>query len=255
MAPRKEASGPLEIAAIQATTTQFAILGKRPVILNRMSQKARFELLAPRGRKTTADKAMSLKHDPYEEFRASPYTLDEEDTETYLALMSSSFKGAMATAALDLPGSSKKQIGRLVWVEDDYTPLYGLPLLSMGVVRNSDPGHTPDIRSRAIVPEWACIIHVTYIETLIRRQAILNLLVAGGLTVGVGDFRPEKGKGTYGQFEVCNLDDPRFLAVCQQGRAAQKEAMEHPIPFDTETEELLAMWTAETRRRGFAIAG
>ena len=37
-----------------------------------------------RERKTTAQKQSSLKHDPYAEFRASPYTLKEPHHPTYL---------------------------------------------------------------------------------------------------------------------------------------------------------------------------
>ena len=60
------------------------ILGTSPIILNRMSEKVRHELLLPKGRKTAADKAGTLKHDPLSEFRSSPYT-NEGDGPTYLS--------------------------------------------------------------------------------------------------------------------------------------------------------------------------
>lgn len=250
----KTEAGALDIARIETTTLSFAILGKRPIILNRLSEKTRHELLAPTGRKTSAQKQSSLKHDPFQEFRASPYTLPDATAPTYLAVLSSAFKAAMSTAAVDLPGAKKAQIGRLVWVEDDKAPLYGLPTLSMTPVRSADMNHTPDIRTRVMVREWACAVSVTFVESLIKSQAIVNLLVAVGLTVGIGDWRPEKGKGTYGQFGVTNFADPAYKAiVATGGREAQQAAMQLPQPADEESEELLQWWLDYTRERGFPL--
>src|SRR5262245_45845625 len=122
MAERKSSGAPqvVEIAPIQTQSMELFVLGTQSLLLNRLSQKTRFELLAPAGRKTSAQKQSTLKHDPFAEFAAAPYTLDDETAPTYLALMSSAFKKSMMTAALDLPGAKKAQIGRLVWVENDY---------------------------------------------------------------------------------------------------------------------------------------
>jgi hypothetical protein len=253
MAARKnEPAGPatVEIPLITTYTIDVCVLGKRPLICNRMSEKAQRELLSPAGRKTTAQKQSTLKHNPLEEFRASPYILKEDDAPTYLALMSSAFKGAMATAALDLPGANKTQIGRLVWVEGDYTPVYGIPQLFMAVTRSADMNKTPDIRTRAIVKHWAAKVAVSFVTPLINEQAIANLMVAAGQTVGVGDYRPQKGKGTYGQFEVVTEDDARFRAVLRDGRASQLAAMQNPDAYDQDTEDLLSWWTNDTQRRG-----
>lgn len=243
----------VDIPRITTHTITLYILGTRPLICNRMSEKAKGEILSPRGRKTAAEKASTLKHYPLEEFRASPYTLPGGPT--LLALMSSAFKGAMSTAALDLPGSNKKQIGRLVWVAGDYTPVYGTPKVFMSVVRSADMNKTPDIRTRAIVPQWAAVVDVSYVAPIINAQAIVNLAVAAGYTVGVGDYRPEKGAGTYGQFTVFTDDsDPAFQEVLAQGREAQIAAMNAPEPYDQDTTDMLAWWQSDTRRRGMEAA-
>ena len=64
---------------------EFCILGTSPFICNRMSQKAWFELLAPQ-KKTAADKAANMKHDPMAEFRNSPYRMASPDAATVLAV-------------------------------------------------------------------------------------------------------------------------------------------------------------------------
>lgn len=259
MAARKTETSPttsatVEIPLIKTGASVMYVLGTRPLICNRMSEKARMELLSPAGRKTAAQKQSTMKHDPFQEYRASPYTIQDDEAPTLLALMSSAFKGAMMTAALDLPGAKKAQIGRLVWVEGDYTAVYGTPRLLMSVVRSADMNKTPDIRTRAIVPFWAAIVEVKYVMPMITPTAIYNLGVAAGQTVGVGDYRPEKGKGTYGQFILVDEDDPRLLAVMAEGRAAQLKGLQEPEPYDQETADLFSWWQGDTRRRGLQPA-
>jgi hypothetical protein len=225
------------------------IVGTQPLICNRMSQKVLYELIAPHGKKGQAERQATLKHLPIEEFQASPYTLPDTEP-TLIALMSSAYKGAMCTAALDLPGPKKAQIGRLVYVEQMYVPVYGTPKLFCSVVRNSDINHTPDVRTRAILPRWACKVDITFVQPILNAQAIISLLSAGGTTVGVGDWRPEKGKGNFGQFSVVNANDPELLSIMAEGRAVQVEAMANPVPFDADSADLLRYWTAYAKAKG-----
>lgn len=259
MAARKTeaAETAVEIPRIDRRTTDFYIVGDRPLICNRMSEKSKQDILNPPGRKTAVQKATTLKHDPISEFQASPYIFTDEDSETLLAMMSSAFKGAMATAALDLPGAKKAQIGRLVWVNNDYTGIFGPPRLFMSVVRSADMNKTPDIRTRAIVFPWAAKITVSFVMPMITPTAVSNLLYAAGLTVGVGDWRPEKGKGTYGQFSMVeSADDPRFVAAVQAGRDLQKARLfaDDPECYDEDSQSLLDWWRSETKRRGQPVA-
>lgn len=245
-------AGAVDILQVERGTLEVCVLGTSPIILNRMSEKARHELLLPRGRKGAVEKATTLKHNPLEEFRASAYTLPDGAPmpPTLLAVLATSFKGAMATAALDLPGAKKAQIGRLTYVNGDRVSLYGLPQLMMSIVRSADMNKTPDVRTRAIVPAWACFLSVTYIKPLMRPNAVANLLAASGLTIGVGDWRPEKGKGNYGQFEIVSPTDERFTEIVKYGgRVPQIEAMETPICYDDETTTLLAWFEGELANR------
>jgi hypothetical protein len=244
----------VDVPRVVTGSSRLAVLGAKPLILNRMSEKARRELLLGGRRKTLVERQSTIKHDPYQEFRASPYTLRDEEAPTYLAVMSSAFKNAMTTAALDLPGANKSQIGRLVWVEGEYTPIYGVPKLFMSVVRSADLNRTPDIRTRAIVWPWAALIDVSYIVPLITPHAVVNLAIAGGQTVGIGDWRTEKGKATYGQFGIVEEGDPRLQAVLAEGRERQVRAMDEAAPYDQETEELLDWWRDDPRRLGIVAA-
>lgn len=254
MAGRKETE--IEVLRVTHARLDFCVLGTTPLILNRMSEKVMRELLMPKGRKSAADKATNLKHDPMQEFRDSPY-LDENDlAPTLLQHLASAFKKAIQSAALDLPGTNKSQIGRLTWVNGERISIFGVPQIICSVTRSADINKTPDVRTRAIVPQWAARISVSFVTPNLREQSIANLLASAGITQGIGDWRPGKGSGTYGQFELVDANDPRFLHVERfGGRGAQMLAMESPEPYDRETRELLEWFGVESGRRGFKTAG
>lgn len=243
------------IQEIAKAVDSFWIVGTSPFVCNRMSQKARGELLLPKGRKTAAEKASSLKHDPMQEFRASPYLTRDDNAPTVIEALASMFKGAMKTAALDLPGARKAQIGRLVNIEGDRVSLYGVPQIFMSIVRSADMNRTPDVRTRAIIPTWAARVTVSYVSTIIRTQSVANLLAAGGVTAGVGDFRPEKGAGNYGMFRLVSEGDAELQHIMVTGgRTEQAAALADPEPYDDETAELLSWYGVEVARRGIKVA-
>jgi len=235
---------------LKVTTGSFdcCIVGTSPLVLNRMSEKAKHELLMPKGRKNATERATSLKHIPIDEYRASAYTL--KDGPTLLALMATAFKGALRSAALDMPGAKKAQIGRLTYIEGDYVGIYGVPKLFMAIVRSADMAKTPDVRTRAIVPEWACALRVTFVQPLIRAQAVANLLAAAGITIGVGDGRPEKGAMSFGQFRIADKDDADFKRIIKEGgRKMQQAGLDTPTCYDTESAELLSWFDTERASR------
>jgi hypothetical protein len=239
-----------DILKVTTGTFDCCIVGTSPLILNRMSEKAKHELLLPRGRKSAIEKATSLKHHPIDEYRASAYTMPSDSDPTLLAILSTAFKGALRSAALDMPGAKKAQIGRLTYIAGELVGIYGVPKLFMSITRSADMNKTPDVRTRAIVPAWACRLTITFVQPLIRAQAVANLLAAAGITIGVGDWRPEKGAGSYGQFRIADRDDPEFLAILKAGgRKQQVSGIDHPVCYDNETTELLSWYQDEVSKR------
>lgn len=256
MAGKQSAAAEISVLEIKQGEIEFCVLGQSPLIYNAVSQKAKRELLYPKGRKTAADKAGSLKHDPLAEYRNSVYRMLGDKPKSRLYFPAIGFKASMATAALDLPGVAKSQIGRLVYVVGEKIEVYGVPKLFMAITRSADMNRTPDVRTRAILPEWACRVRVRFVKPIIREQVIINLLAAAGVTVGVGDFRQEKGKGSYGQFALVSESDADFKRIVAQGACkAQDEALLEPEYHDAETEELFK-WFGEERivREGAAKA-
>lgn len=256
MAAKKEViTAEINVLEIQTQKMEVFILGKSPMICARMSEKAKAELLAGGMRKSAVEKASSLKHDPLREYRDAPYRMLAPDAPTELAVLPTAFKKALATAALDVPGAKKTQIGRLVSVSWDRVPLYGVPMLFMSVVRSSDMKRTPDVRTRAIVPEWATTITIEFVKPNLREKTVMNLLAAAGVLCGVGDWRQEKGSGSFGAFELVSPDNEDYKRIVRtQGREAQLRALEEPESYDDETRDLRTWYDAEVKRRGFKVA-
>lgn len=252
MKAKVEKETEIQILEVVKGEMEFCILGTTPLIMNRMSQKVWFELLAPKGKKTGVEKASSLKHDPIQEFRNSPYIISDPKAPTLLCILPTAFKRAMGTAALDTPGAKKAQIGRLVYIEGEQLPIYGTPQVFMAITRSADMNHTPDVRTRAILPEWACKLRVKFTKPVLREQSIANLLAAAGFQSGVGDWRQEKGSGSYGSFKLVSADDKDFVRIVKtQGRAVQQGALDNPEAYNSETEEMLAWFSVEAAARGF----
>jgi hypothetical protein len=239
----------IEVSPPEVGEVEVGVLGLTPYIANRLSEKAKHELLVPRGPRNNAERKATLKHEPLVEFNSAPYVLEEGPTR--LAVPAAAFKKAMMSAAVDLPDASKAQIGRLVWVQGYRLPMFGIPKLFMAIVRQAGIQGAPDVRTRALLPAWGCRLSIRFLMPNLTEKAIVNLLSTAGFTIGVGDWRPEKGSGTFGQFRLCELDDPDFLKVTKDGaRKAQVKAMEVAEPYDTETAELLEWAGEEIKRRG-----
>lgn len=254
MAKQKDVTT-IDVLKVTTSELTFCLVGTSPLICNAMSAKARQQLLLPPAAKTRSQKQSTLKHEPIEEYRRSPYRAIGDEAATRIVFPGAGFKSVLASAALDLDGANKTQIGRLSYVPQYNVPIYGIPQLFMSVVRSADMNRTPDVRTRAIIPQWACSFSIVFVTPILREQAVTNLLASGGITRGIGDWRPEKGKGSFGQFRIAGPDDPEYKQILTTGgRVAQDAALESPTFFDQETEELMEWFNAEVARRGFKVS-
>lgn len=225
------------------------IVGTSPMIMHRFSAKAQRELLMPSPKKNRAEKEVSLKHDPVAEFRDSIYLNRDPNTPAAVHIPSNAFSAALANAALDVPGATKSQLMRLTTVADTHIDLFGVPKLFMAMTRSSDMGRTPDVRTRAIFPRWACRVTINYVASLLKERQIANLLATAGLIIGIGDWRSQKG-GSYGGFRLAGKDDAEFLDIVKnEGRKAQIRAIERPVCYDADSEELMAWFETEIAKR------
>lgn len=241
----------IEIVTLRQEEVTFCILGVTAFYCNRVAEKAKRELLMPRGRMTTAQKSQNLKHDPETEFRNSPY-LRKGDGPTRIMMLATAFKGAIAETAIRMPTSvAKTEINQLTYIVDEYVPIWGIPELNMAIVRSADMAKTPDVRTRAKLREWASRVTIRYTVPMLNDQKVGTLLSAAGMICGIGDFRQQKGKGNFGLFQIVEEADPTYRRIIAAGGMAEQDlALEYPVCSDAETEDLLAWYHEEILRRG-----
>lgn len=250
MAVKKAEAGTLHIDALKQGRVTLKLIGNTPFYFNAMSAKAKRSLLIGGGKKTAAERK-ELKHNPEVEFYDSVYRLPGGPT--LLGFPAPGVKGAMATAALETPGVTKSSVQRLIFLPEQKIKMWGKPYLKMDVVRSADMAKTPDVRTRAFLPRWCAEVDIAFVQPTLSVHAIVSLLTNAGVIVGIGDFRQEKGRGSYGTFSVAGDDlgdwQGYWDEVTQEGRDVQQHALDNPEMADDETAELMALLEEERERR------
>ena len=248
MAGKKD-SGEIVVTPLQKGSLKLRVLGTTPLYQNRMSAKVRQGLLVGTKRKTAVEK-LGIKHHPIDEFRNSAERTPAGPTE--LGIVTTAIKAAMSDAALETAGITKTSTQRLISVPAGHFALYGTPKLKIDIVRSADINRTPDMRTRCYVPRWGAEIHVSYIAPQFTASSVVNLLCNAGVLIGIGDFRQQKGKGSYGSFRVIGTGDKDAEwddLVANHGKEAQAAAINSPECADIETQELLDFYYEELARR------
>lgn len=239
----------VEIQEIQTGIVRFNVLGDSPLIMHRYPFKAWMELVLPSKRENRAALEQTLKHVPIEEYRESTYCNRDEKRPALFHLPNGMFAGCIAQTGVDIPGASRAMLERLTRIIDVNIDLFGIPQIFCAMVRNSGMNRTPDVRTRAIFPQWACGVTVRYIKPQLTERNITNLMGAAGMINGIGDWRGEKG-GPYGAFRIVSDSDPAFKSIIKnQTRKLQQAAFDAPAFHDEDTEKLLVWFNQELKRR------
>jgi len=248
----KKAEAGLHIEALKQGRVTLRMIGTTGFYFNAMSAKAKRTLLVGGGKKTAAEKR-ELKHDPENEYRDSVYRMASGPT--LLGFPAPGVKGAMATAALETAGVTKTSVNRLIFLPEQRIKVWGRPYLKMDVVRSADMNRTPDVRTRAFLPRWCAEVDIAFVTPTLSLHSVVSLLSNAGAIVGIGDFRQEKGKGSFGTFAVAGDDlgewADDWADITAEGRDVQQMALDNPEahPDDYETAELMDFLGDERQRR------
>jgi len=251
MAIKKAEGETLHIDPLKQGQVTLRLIGQTPFYAHAMGAKAMRTLLVGGGKKTAAERK-ELKHDPEVEFNDSIYRMP--DGPTLLGFPAPGVKGAMATAALETAGVTKTSVQRLIFLPEYRIKMWGKPYLKMDVVRSADMNKTPDIRTRAFLPRWVAEVNIAFVLPTLSVHSIVSLLSNAGVIVGIGDFRQEKGRGSFGTFAVAGDGDmgewqSYWDEITAEGRDVQQAAMDNPMCADAETQELMDFLTGERKRR------
>jgi len=188
----------ISIDRIAQETIRVPILGVSPLIMHKFSEKAKRQMLdATQGRRTPKE-----PKDPRAEYESCLHHLG--DGYGYPA---DAFKQATVGAARfygkELTMTALNQFIFITGeVGDDGRQLVrieGEPRMREDIVRVGRGG--TDLRYRPEFYPWSARVDVTYFSNAITRETVLSAIDAGGLAIGVGDWRPER-KGTFGTYRI-----------------------------------------------------
>lgn len=211
----------IKIAALRRTHAKIILIGDTPLIVNAWSQKAKWQMLA----KHMGKALPRFEKDPYENFLQSMYRFEDGNYGFPVVAV----KEAMATVTADLPGVARAQVYRNVVVTgrrgfqvgvfadinsphelaEIFSP--NAPQMREDMVRNSGIARDPDIRYRAEFWPWAMEFTLSYDDQIFDAEGTLNLLARSGFTVGLGEWRQEKG-GSNGLFHTSSASEAAQVA-------------------------------------------
>lgn len=201
------AAAQVHISKIDAETLLVPIVGTAPLIVHRFSEKAKKQMLdAQQGRKSPKE-----ARDPESEYQAAFYRTKDGYGFPMIAFKSATV-GAARFYGKDVKMTELRQFLFFKGVLSDADPqplavLTGEPRMREDIVRIGMG--SSDLRYRPEFPEWSTELEVTFVKSSLTRESVLSLIDAGGLGVGIGEWRPEK-KGDFGTYRI---DPTREVSV------------------------------------------
>lgn len=189
----------VEIDRIAAETIRVPIIGTTSLIAHRFSEKMKRQMLD----NMQGKKSPKVSKDPEAEYEAARYLLADGESDGFPAV---AFKLATIGAARFYNKNQVTMVGLRQFLffhgevgadGDMLVPIEGESQMREDVVRVNRGG--ADLRYRPEFPDWRTVLRVTYVQSALTRSSVLSLIDAGGMGVGVGEWRPEKGgqNGTY----------------------------------------------------------
>jgi hypothetical protein len=198
----------IAIDRIGAETIVIPILGTAPLIVHRFAEKGKLQMLnAMQGRKMPKE-----SKDPQAEYEAAFYRLNDGG----YGFPVIAFKAASVGACRFYSGVTMTALKQFMFMSGEpgtggqqLVRIDGEPQMREDVVRVGRGG--ADLRYRPIFEKWTTELTVTYVVSVLTRQSVLSLVDAGGMGVGVGEWRPEKD-GDFGTYRIDPDRDVRVIS-------------------------------------------
>lgn len=193
-----------QIAIDQIAVEKLAvpIVGTSPLIMHRFSEKAKKQMLdTMQGRKTP-----KAPKDPQAEYESCFYWMKGEKNGTPGFPVGGFHQATVGAARFYGKDVTMTGLRQFLFMRGEP----GTDGISLTAIEGSEPimredyvrvGQGTDLRYRPQFTEWRATLTVLYVMSALTRGSVVSLIDAGGLGVGVGEWRPEK-KGDFGTFQV-----------------------------------------------------
>ena len=198
------------IKRIDTETIRIPIVGTAPLMVNKFTEKSKRKMLDDmQGRKSPKQ----IK-DPQADYDAAFYRCDD-GTPGFPVI---AFKAATVSAAR-FYGKEVSMTGlrQFMFFDGEFSNVEGIQLARLigephmreDAVKVGVNGR--DLRYRPCFTTWTTTIDVVYVRAMLTRESVVSLVEAGGLGVGVGEWRPER-RGDFGTYQVDSDRDVEVLA-------------------------------------------
>lgn len=194
----------ITLKPIRKMNISFTIRGMSPMIQHAWSEKG---LRMMRMTAAERKKQPKVARNPEEEAAACVYHTDEGE----IGIPLTAFKGSLIGAAHKDFGLEKTLLRKAFFIPSTDSNLI-TPMQADDYIVREDivriGANQTDIRYRPEFRNWSVQITAQIDPDLLEFKDIANLVNRAGFSVGIGEWRPEKG-GEYGRFE---LDDTQPIA-------------------------------------------
>lgn len=191
----------VKIPPIDFGYAKIKLIGETPLIVNKMSNKAKEEMLAKQMKRAKTARAAK---DPEQCFKDSLYEIPGKKNKygvpaggiRLCAVSACRFVEGMAMTTAKGAFQVLSGPGDLIEIEGDK------PVMDESIVRiGKFPNKTADIRYRGRFDKWSVTFPVKFNKGLISVEQLANLFDTAGFSVGLCEHRPEKS-GSNGMFRV-----------------------------------------------------
>jgi len=199
----------IQIQRIGRTTVRVPIVGTSPLIIHRFSEKSKKQMLdTMQGKKSPRE-----NKDPEAEYEAAAYRFEDGG----FGFPAIAFKQATVAACRYFSQIAMTQAKQCLFFNGEVgldgqklVRIVGEPVMREDVVTVGRGG--TDLRYRPEFREWSAELEVVFLPSMLDVKSVLALIEAGGMGVGVGEWRPTRD----GDFGTFMLDPDRAVEFVEE---------------------------------------
>lgn len=200
----------ISISKIGTETLRVPLVGTAPLIVHAFSEKAKRQMLdAMQGRKSPKQ-----PKDPDSDYEAAFYRHDDDGYGFPVIAFKAATVGGARFFGKDVTMTGLRQC---MFFDAELSKragqklarIIGEPHMREDAVTVGVSGR--DLRYRPEFVEWATTLDVIYVKSMLTRESVLSLIEAGGMGVGVGEWRPEK-RGDFGTYMIDSTREVEVLS-------------------------------------------
>ena len=197
-----EVAEKIVVPEMKTATMKLRIHGDS-LIAHAWSEKAKKQIQESQSQKDQQIQSSNVKkkkrppRDPKAEYEAARY-LDSQGRDCIPAV---GIKNAIVTAGMRFLGLKKDTLRGVIYIRGDLLPIKFRKRVMRTDSVNIGWPKVADLRYRPEYQDWSVDFEIQFDEEFISPESLLNLIRRAGFSVGLFEWRPEKG-GQHGTFEV-----------------------------------------------------